>query len=147
MIGPGTGVRVYPACGATERRKGIAPVHQRLPDRSRAHALICFLTPVLWRVVRLRLKSKGAQRKPQNRPRPPRAHPRTHRPYRRPHLQWHQQDNTGTTRRLPLPEPPQTGLKARSRHTNAIPAFILSIASRAGRRTRAADLAVWAEEA
>ena len=37
----------------------IAPVHHRLPDRIRAHALICFLALVLYRVMRLRLKAKG----------------------------------------------------------------------------------------
>lgn len=37
----------------------IAPVHHRLPDRIRAHALICFLALVLYRVMRLRLKTKG----------------------------------------------------------------------------------------
>lgn len=37
----------------------IAPVHHRLPDRIRAHALICFLAFVLYRVMRMRLKAKG----------------------------------------------------------------------------------------
>jgi len=37
----------------------IAPVHHRLPDRIRAHALICFLALVLWRVMRMRLKARG----------------------------------------------------------------------------------------
>jgi transposase len=37
----------------------IAPVHHRLPDRIRAHALICFLALVLYRVIRMRLKAKG----------------------------------------------------------------------------------------
>ena len=37
----------------------IAPVHHRLPDRIRAHALICFLALVLYRVLRMRLKAKG----------------------------------------------------------------------------------------
>jgi len=35
----------------------IAPVFHRLPDRIRAHALICFLAFVLYRVMRLRLKA------------------------------------------------------------------------------------------
>jgi hypothetical protein len=35
----------------------IAPVHHRLPERIRAHALICFLALVLHRVLRLRLKA------------------------------------------------------------------------------------------
>ena len=37
----------------------IAPVHHRLPDRIRAHALICFLALVLHRVMRMRLKARG----------------------------------------------------------------------------------------
>ena len=37
----------------------IAPVHHRLPDRIRAHAVICFLALVLYRVMRMRLKVKG----------------------------------------------------------------------------------------
>lgn len=37
----------------------IAPVFHRLPDRIRAHALICFLALVLYRVMRLRLKANG----------------------------------------------------------------------------------------
>lgn len=35
----------------------IAPVHHRLPERIRAHALICFLALVLYRVLRMRLKA------------------------------------------------------------------------------------------
>ncbi|TVP83801.1 IS1634 family transposase [Thioalkalivibrio sp.] len=37
----------------------IAPVHHRLPERIRAHALICFLALVLYRVMRMRLRAKG----------------------------------------------------------------------------------------
>jgi hypothetical protein len=42
----------------------IAPVYHRLPDRMRAHALICFLALVLYRVMRLRLKAKGHSASP-----------------------------------------------------------------------------------
>ena len=35
----------------------IAPVHHRLPDRIRAHALICFLALVLNRVMWMRIKA------------------------------------------------------------------------------------------
>jgi transposase len=42
----------------------IAPVHHRLPDRIRAHALICFLALVLYRVMRMRLKAKGNSASP-----------------------------------------------------------------------------------
>lgn len=34
----------------------IAPVHHRLPERIRAHALICFLALVLHRIIRMRLR-------------------------------------------------------------------------------------------
>jgi len=42
----------------------IAPVHHRLPERIRAHALICFLALVLYRVMRMRLKAKGQTASP-----------------------------------------------------------------------------------
>ena len=42
----------------------IAPVHHRLPERIRAHALICFLALVLYRVMRMRLKAKGSSTSP-----------------------------------------------------------------------------------
>ncbi|SEB10247.1 IS1634 family transposase, partial [Rubrimonas cliftonensis] len=42
----------------------IAPVHHRLPDRIRAHALICFLALTLYRVMRMRLKAKGRSASP-----------------------------------------------------------------------------------
>lgn len=37
----------------------IAPVYHRLPERIRAHALICFLALVLYRVMRMRLQASG----------------------------------------------------------------------------------------
>ena len=40
------------------------PVHHRLPDRIRAHAMICFLALVLYRVMRMRLKAKGHSASP-----------------------------------------------------------------------------------
>lgn len=46
----------------------IAPVHHRLPDRIRAHALICFLALVLHRVMRMRLKAKGRSASPRTAP-------------------------------------------------------------------------------
>jgi transposase len=42
----------------------IAPVYHRLPDRIRAHALICFLALVLYRVMRMRLRAKGQSASP-----------------------------------------------------------------------------------
>ena len=42
----------------------IAPVYHRLPERIRAHALICFLALVLHRVVRLRLKAQDSPYSP-----------------------------------------------------------------------------------
>ena len=44
----------------------IAPVHHRLPERIRAHALICFLALVLFRVMRMRLKAKGHSASPRS---------------------------------------------------------------------------------
>lgn len=44
----------------------IAPVHHRLPDRIRAHALICFLALILHRVIRMRLKAKGTPQAPRS---------------------------------------------------------------------------------
>lgn len=43
----------------------IAPVYHRLPDRIRAHALICFLALVLHRVMRMRMKANGSPYSPQ----------------------------------------------------------------------------------
>lgn len=42
----------------------IAPVHHRLPERIRAHAMICFLALVLYRVMRMRLKTHGHSASP-----------------------------------------------------------------------------------
>ena len=42
----------------------IAPVHHRLPDRIRAHAMICFLALVLYRVMLMRLKACGHSASP-----------------------------------------------------------------------------------
>ncbi|MEB2316838.1 MAG: IS1634 family transposase [Xanthomonadaceae bacterium] len=42
----------------------IAPVHHRLPERIRAHALICFLALVLHRVMRQRLRAAGSKFSP-----------------------------------------------------------------------------------
>ena len=42
----------------------IAPVYHRLPDRIRAHALICFLALVIYRVMRMRLRAKGHSASP-----------------------------------------------------------------------------------
>ena len=41
-----------------------APVHHRLPDRIRAHALICVLALVLYRVLRMRLKARSQSASP-----------------------------------------------------------------------------------
>ncbi len=42
----------------------IAPVYHRLPERIRAHALICFMALVLYRVMRMRLKANGSKASP-----------------------------------------------------------------------------------
>lgn len=43
----------------------IAPVYHRLPERIRAHAMICFLALVLYRVLRGRLKAAGSPHSPE----------------------------------------------------------------------------------
>lgn len=43
----------------------IAPVHHRLPERIRAHALICFLALLLHRIIRRRLRAKQHPLSPQ----------------------------------------------------------------------------------
>jgi len=43
----------------------IAPVYHRLPERIRAHAMICFLALVLYRVLRGRLKAAGTTHSPE----------------------------------------------------------------------------------
>ncbi len=43
---------------------GIAPVHHHLPDRIRAHTLICLLALTLYRVMCMRLKAKGHSASP-----------------------------------------------------------------------------------
>ena len=42
----------------------IAPVYHRLPPRIRAHALICFLALVLYRILRTRLTGAGSEHSP-----------------------------------------------------------------------------------
>ena len=42
----------------------IAPVFHRLPERIRAHALICYLALVLYRIMRMRLKASGTALSP-----------------------------------------------------------------------------------
>lgn len=39
-------------------------VHHRLPERIRAHVMICFLALVLYRVMRMRLKAGGHSASP-----------------------------------------------------------------------------------
>ena len=42
----------------------IGPVYHRLPQRMRAHALICFMALVLYRVMRMRLKAAKRSESP-----------------------------------------------------------------------------------
>jgi transposase len=42
----------------------IAPVYHRLPERIEAHALICFMALVLYRVMRMRLRANGSTASP-----------------------------------------------------------------------------------
>jgi transposase len=75
-----TNVHDFPAAEIVERYKAladiergfrvlksdleIAPVYHRLPDRIKAHALICFMALVLYRVMRMRLKAHGSPLSP-----------------------------------------------------------------------------------
>ncbi len=43
----------------------VGPIHHRLPDRIRAHATICFIALILYRVMRTRLHASGAQHSPE----------------------------------------------------------------------------------
>ena len=43
----------------------IGPIHHRLPDRIRAHATICFIALILYRVMRTRLHASGTQHSPE----------------------------------------------------------------------------------
>ena len=43
----------------------IAPVFHRLPDRIRAHAMLCFIALILYRVMRSRLKLAGVELSPE----------------------------------------------------------------------------------
>lgn len=42
----------------------IGPVYHRLPQRIRAHALVCFIALILYRVMRMRLKAHGREESP-----------------------------------------------------------------------------------
>ena len=43
----------------------IGPIHHRLPERIRAHATICFIALILYRVMRTRLHASGATHSPE----------------------------------------------------------------------------------
>ena len=43
----------------------IAPVFHRLPERIKAHASICFMALILYRVMRQRLKLAGSELSPE----------------------------------------------------------------------------------
>lgn len=43
----------------------IGPVYHRLPERIRAHAAICFMALILYRVMRQRLKTANASLSPE----------------------------------------------------------------------------------
>ena len=42
----------------------IGPVYHRLPQRIRAHALVCFMALILYRVMRMRLKANDREESP-----------------------------------------------------------------------------------
>jgi transposase len=69
---PGEVVRRYKALADIERgfrvlksEIEIAPVFHRLPDRIKAHASICMLALILYRVMRQRLKMSGSDLSPE----------------------------------------------------------------------------------
>ena len=43
----------------------IGPVYHRLPERIRAHAMICFMALILYRVMRMRLKAANSPLSPE----------------------------------------------------------------------------------
>ena len=43
----------------------IGPIYHRLPDRIRAHATICFLALILYRIMRMRLKAAQSELSPE----------------------------------------------------------------------------------
>ena len=77
---------------SAQERPRDRTVFHRLPDRIRAHALICFLALVLYRVMRMRLKASGSSASRRRRWRCFAASeaPRHH---RRAYLHRHQQDH------------------------------------------------------
>ena len=71
-LDPTTLVKRYKALADIERgfrvlksEIEIAPVFHRLPNRIHAHAMICFLALILYRVLRLRLKDRGSPYSPE----------------------------------------------------------------------------------
>ena len=71
-LDPDTLVQRYKALADIERgfrvlksEIEIAPVFHRLPNRIQAHALICFLALILYRVLRMRLKDRGSPYSPE----------------------------------------------------------------------------------
>ena len=92
----------------------IAPVHHRLPERIRAHALICFLALVLYRVMRDRLRVSGN-------PLSPRRALAALRQIQKHKVEINQKVVTGTSRLLPdqsdlfealkLPVPPENSTR------------------------------------
>lgn len=43
----------------------IVPMHHRLPQRIKSHAMICFLAPIMHRILRMRLKDKKSTLSPE----------------------------------------------------------------------------------
>ena len=43
----------------------IGPIYHRLPDHIRAHASICFIALILYRVMRARLRDSGTKLSPE----------------------------------------------------------------------------------
>jgi transposase len=71
-LAPGEVVKRYKSLADIERgfrvlksEIEIGPIHHRLPDRIRAHATICFIALILYRVMRTRLHAGGTAHSPE----------------------------------------------------------------------------------
>ncbi len=71
-LSPGEVVKRYKSLADIERgfrvlksEIEIGPIHHRLPDRIRAHATICFIALILYRVMRTRLHAGGTAHSPE----------------------------------------------------------------------------------
>ena len=57
--------RVYTGANMLKSEIEIEPIYHRLPDRIRAHAMICFIALIIYRVMRGRLHAGGTSHSPE----------------------------------------------------------------------------------